>query len=80
MTWLRSTGMWDRIFEAVSCAYDGDLQMIDSTSIRVHQHGGNGKRMARPVGKWFRSFSLHSLHKRVRPCGEPLAKIESRAS
>ena len=39
-------GVWDRIFEAVSRAYDGDLQMIDSTSIRVHQHGGNAKRGA----------------------------------
>ena len=37
-------GVWDRIFEAVSAAYDGRLQMIDSTSIRVHQHGANGKR------------------------------------
>jgi transposase len=37
-------GVWDRIFEAVSKAYDGDLQMIDASSIRVHQHGANGKR------------------------------------
>jgi len=37
-------GVWDRIFEAVSRAYDGDLQMIDSSSIRVHQHGGNAKK------------------------------------
>ena len=36
--------MWDRIFEAVSRAYDGDLQMVDSSSIRVHQHGGNVKK------------------------------------
>jgi transposase len=28
-------GVWDRIFEAISTAYDGDLQMIDSSSIRV---------------------------------------------
>ena len=28
-------GVWDRIFEALSQAYDGDLQMIDSSSIRV---------------------------------------------
>src|SRR6185312_6446333 len=27
-------GVWDRIFEAVSKAYDGDLQMIDASSIR----------------------------------------------
>jgi transposase len=34
-------GVWGRISEAVSKAYDGDLQMIDASSIRVHQHGGN---------------------------------------
>jgi transposase len=34
-------GVWDRIFEAVSKAYEGDLQMIDASSIRVHQQGGN---------------------------------------
>ena len=41
--WAR-IGVWDRIFEAISRAYDGDLQMIDSSSIRVHQHGANGKK------------------------------------
>ena len=40
----RKVGVWDRIFEAVSKAYDGDLQMIDSSSIRVHQHAANVKR------------------------------------
>ena len=35
------------VFEAVSRAYDGDLQMIDSSSIRVHQHGANGKKGVR---------------------------------
>lgn len=40
----RRKGVWDRLFEAVSAAYDGDLQSIDSSSIRVHQHGGNGKK------------------------------------
>ncbi|MEQ8393963.1 IS5 family transposase [Thalassobaculum sp.] len=34
----RKLGVWDRIFAAVSAAYDGDLQMVDSSSIRVHQH------------------------------------------
>jgi transposase len=37
-------GVWDRIFEAVLRAYDGDLQMVDSSSIQVHQHGGNVKK------------------------------------
>ena len=40
-------GVWDRIFEAVSRAYDGDLQMVDSSSVRVHQHGGNVKKGVR---------------------------------
>ena len=32
----RKAGAWDRLFEAVSKAYKGDVQMIDSSSIRVH--------------------------------------------
>ena len=43
----------DRLFEAVSRAYDGDLQMVDSSSIRVHQHAANvkkGMRRQPPLG------------------------------
>jgi chromate transport protein ChrA/transposase len=40
----RKIGVWDRIFDAVSKAYDGDIQMVDSTTIRVHQQGANGKK------------------------------------
>lgn len=40
----RKIGIWDRIFEAVSKAYRGELQMIDSSSIRVHQHAANVKK------------------------------------
>ena len=36
--WWRKLGVWDRIFAAVAAAYEGDLQMVDSSSIRVHQH------------------------------------------
>src|SRR6478672_1722400 len=35
----RKAGVWDRLFTAVSRAYEGQVQMIDSSSIRVHQHG-----------------------------------------
>ncbi len=31
----RKAGVWDRLLQAVSKAYDGDIQMIDSSSIRV---------------------------------------------
>ena len=49
----RKVGVWDRIFEAVSKVYDGDLQMVDSSSIRVHQHAANVKKGVRktpPLG------------------------------
>lgn len=35
VSWLK-LGVWDPIFAAVSAAYEGDLQMIDSASVRVH--------------------------------------------
>ncbi len=38
----RRAGHWARILEALSAAYDGDVQMIDSSSIRVNQHAANG--------------------------------------
>lgn len=43
----RKLGVWNRIFVAVSAAYEGDLQMIDSSSIRVHQHSANTKKGVR---------------------------------
>ena len=45
----RKLGVWDRIFAAISKAYDGDLQMVDSSSIRVHQHAANVKRGIRKM-------------------------------
>lgn len=40
----RKQGVWDRVFAAITAAYDGDLQSIDSSSIRVHQHAANVKK------------------------------------
>ena len=40
----RKAGVWASILAAVSAAYDGDIQMIDSSSIRVHQHAANTKK------------------------------------
>ena len=46
----RKAGVWDRLLDAVSQAYDGDIQMIDSSAIRVHQHAANTqKKMTGPV-------------------------------
>ena len=47
----RKAGVWDRIMSAVSQAYDGNVQMIDSTSVRVHQHAANSKKATR-IAVW----------------------------
>ena len=48
----RKLGVWERLFEAITRAYAGEVQMVDSSSIRVHQHAANGKRGLRipPLG------------------------------
>lgn len=43
----RAAGVWDRLLEAVSAAYDGDIVMIDSSCVRVHQHGAAIKKGAK---------------------------------
>ena len=40
----RKAGLWDRVMDAITEAYDGDLQVIDSSVVRVHQHGANVKK------------------------------------
>ena len=46
----RAAGVWDRILAAVSEAYDGDIVMINSSCVRVHQHGAAVKRGGRRRG------------------------------
>ena len=79
--WSRA-GVWERL---LSLVHERGLQLgmvfLDGTTIRAHQKAaGAAKRMARPVRKWLGSAGLCSLHKRIRPSGEPLAKMEIRAS
>jgi transposase len=40
----RKAGVWDRMMDAITVAHDGDIQMIDSTSVRVHQQAATAKR------------------------------------
>lgn len=39
----RKAGVWDRLLAAVSAAFNGELVMIDSTCVRVHQNGATAK-------------------------------------
>src|ERR1700738_4809997 len=40
----RKAGVWDRLMDAVTVAPDGDGQMIDSSSVRFHQHAAKTKK------------------------------------
>ena len=40
----RKASVWDRMMDAITAAHDGDIQMIDSTSIRAHQQAATAKR------------------------------------
>jgi transposase len=35
----RRAGVWDRIMNALAAAHDPTVQMIDTSIVRVHQHG-----------------------------------------
>ena len=40
----RKAGIWDRLMDAIITAYDGKVQMIDSSLVRVHQHASGAKK------------------------------------
>ena len=40
----RKDGTWDHLMDAVVSAHDGNVQMIDSSVVRVHQHASGVKK------------------------------------
>ena len=40
----RKACVWDRLMDAIVAAHDGDVQMIDTSVVRVHQQGATAKR------------------------------------
>lgn len=48
----RKRGVWDRILDDVSKNYDGNIVMIDSSCVRVHQHGATAKKGEVTMAAW----------------------------
>jgi transposase len=52
----RRAGVWDQILDAVITAHDAAVQTIDTSIVRVHQHGaciaGNKEQPMGPVARW----------------------------
>ena len=44
--WTKA-GVWDRIMDAITEAYDGGVRMIDGTSVRVHHSAATLKKATR---------------------------------
>jgi len=40
----RKAGVWDRLMDEITKHHNGDVQMIDTSIVRVHQHGATAKR------------------------------------
>ncbi len=40
----RKAGVWDRLMDTVTKAHGGEVQMIDSSIVRVHQHASGVKK------------------------------------
>ena len=40
----RKAGVWDRLMDAIVEAHEGEVQMIDTSIVRVHQQGATAKR------------------------------------
>ena len=45
----RKAGVWDRLMDAIIEAHDGKVQMIDTSTVRVHQHAAGAKKRAEIV-------------------------------
>lgn len=45
----RKAGVWDRMMDAITTAHDGEIQMIDNTSIRAHQQAATVKKGAQII-------------------------------
>lgn len=44
--WTKA-GVWDRIMDAITDAYEGDVRIIDGTSVRVHHSAATLKKATR---------------------------------
>lgn len=45
----RTAGIWDEILSAVADTDEAAVQMLDTTIVRVHQHGACAKKPHRPM-------------------------------
>lgn len=73
----RRAGVWDGIFDALTDHRNADVQMIDSTIVRLHQHGASSRRDASNCAGRSRGGLTTKIHAVVDRQGLPLRLILS---
>src|SRR3974390_1845275 len=75
----RKAGIWDKLLAALSQAYNGHIQMIDSSTVRVHQHAANGGKKGASAmhGTFPRRAYDHNPHARPRRRPRPADRAEA---
>ena len=68
----RRAGVWDRIMISLSLAHDAGVQMIDSSIVRVHQHGASITRNRRQSMGCSRGGLTSKIHAVVDTNGLPV--------
>jgi len=68
----RRAGVWSRIIDALAAAHDGAVQMIDTSIVRVHQHGASITRNQRQAMGRSRGGLTSNIHVLVDSNGLPV--------
>ncbi len=68
----RRAGVWSRIIDALAAAHDGAVQMIDTSIVRVHQHGASITRNQRQAMGRSRGGLTSKIHALVDSNGLPV--------
>src|ERR1700683_4479264 len=68
----RRAGVWDRIMNSLSLAHDAGVQMIDTSIVRVHQHGACITRNRRQSMGRSRGVLTSKIHAVVDTNGLPI--------
>jgi transposase len=65
-------GVWGRIIDALAAAHDATVQMIDTSIVRVHQHGSCITRNQRQLMRMSRGGLTSKIHAVVDSNGPPV--------
>ena len=73
----RKAGVWDQIMDALSAGHDPAVQMIDTSVVRVHQHGADTTSSQPTIWRSSNSHQSESGYVLMSPRPSPLPWLRS---